>query len=709
MKRLEDCYWEWEGGLLTVGNSLVERIWRLEGGQWYTESIVNKKDGTEWVDESLLAASFSDAYAMEGSVQVQAEAWDDFGIGERQLKVTVSFSTREKHWQLLVRIAPSTPIIRQELRVRRQQGGSRTESEKVGVDMNASESRALLDANNTDSHAMPAHYVDYIPVRELHTAWHCIAMTDRTDTNNNLVSEERGLLYPNDRRKLRGNLLYLRSSLRSSGLLVVKESPPVEAQLGRQEADFEWRGRGLFVAGSGLSEEEYAMLRMEGSSVDEEYISYYSTAVAVYDGSERGGLQVIGDYHLLRRRFLPGRDCFIMSNTWGDRSRDSAVNERFILQELDIAAKLGITHVQIDDGWQQGTTMNSVNPGGRWGSYYDSEEGEGFWSVHKERFPRGLDPVVDRARELGIELGLWFSPDAGDDYRLWHKDAETLITLYRNYGIRYFKLDGIHLRSKTGERNLLSMMQTVLAASSGEVYFNQDTTAEVRLGYFGQTQYGGLFLENRYTDWGVYYPHFTLRNLWVMAKYVPAQLLQMEFLNVDRNKEVYRDDPLAPASCGILYSFAVTMFANPLAWMELRGLSSESQERLALAIRAYRPHQEAIHSGAILPIGEEPSGTGWTGFQSVRNDQEGYLLLFRERTDKAAAQLELWDMPEGISHLQLQCLLKQEGPSGQLLADGDAAPKESVAVNGGRAAFQLNEPISFALYHYSVQPGGLTG
>ncbi|WP_068604839.1 alpha-galactosidase [Paenibacillus swuensis] len=708
MMKLEDCYWEWDGSLLTVGNSLVERIWRLEGGHWYTQSITNKNDGNEWVDGELLVTSISDAYASDGSVHVQGDTWDDMGIGERQLTVTVSFFSGEKAWQLLVRIAPTTPIIRQELRMRRQKGGTRAQSEGLDRQTNNSETRGvMLDTNNTERHALPAHYVDYISLKDIHTAWHCIAITDRTDTNNNLVSEQRGLIYPNDRRKLRGNLLYLRSSLRNSGLLIIKESPPSEAQLGSPGADFEWRGRELFVAGSGLSEAEYANLTMENDG-DDQYISCYSTALAVYDGSELGGLQVTGDYHLLRRSFIPHRDCFIMSNTWGDRNRDSAVNELFILQELEIAASLGITHLQIDDGWQQGTTMNSVNPGGRWGSYYNSEDEEDFWSVHQERFPRGLDPVAAKARELGIRLGLWFSPDAGDDYRLWETDAETLISLYRDYGIEHFKLDGIQLRSKTGERNLLSMMQTVLTATSGNVYFNQDTTNEVRLGYFGQTQYGGLFLENRYTDWGVYYPHFTLRNLWMLARYVPAQLFQMEFLNVDRNKEVYGDDSLAPASCGILYSFAVTMFANPLAWMELRGLGSGSRQLLEQAINSYRLHQERIHSGRIMPIGEEPSGTGWTGFQSVLNDQEGYLLLFRERTDKAAAQMQLWDLPGGRIRLKLQCLLKQEGPTGQLEAGRDAKFEDLIAEEG-RGTFQLTEPISFALYRYSISPGSVTG
>ena len=36
--------------------------------------------------------------------------------------------------------------------------------------------------------------------------------------------------------------------------------------------------------------------------------------------------------------------------------------ETFVLQEIDRAAALGLDTVQIDDGWQKGTTVNSARP-----------------------------------------------------------------------------------------------------------------------------------------------------------------------------------------------------------------------------------------------------------------------------------------------------------------------------------------------------------
>lgn len=99
----------------------------------------------------------------------------------------------------------------------------------------------------------------------------------------------------------------------------------------------------------------------------------------------------------------------------------------------------------------------------------------------------------------------------------------------------------------------------------------QDITAEQRMGYLAAREYGTLFVENRYTDFGNYYPHRTLRNLWMLARYVPAQRMLFELLNPARNTERYRADPLAPGRYTADYLFASVMAAQPLLWMELSG------------------------------------------------------------------------------------------------------------------------------------------
>ena len=66
------------------------------------------------------------------------------------------------------------------------------------------------------------------------------------------------------------------------------------------------------------------------------------------------------------------------------------VCEEFIMGELERARQLGVTIMQIDDGWQSGITANSGRAtGGVWEGYYAYNND--FWKVDPKRFPHGLD------------------------------------------------------------------------------------------------------------------------------------------------------------------------------------------------------------------------------------------------------------------------------------------------------------------------------
>ena len=371
-------------------------------------------------------------------------------------------------------------------------------------------------------------------------------------------------------------------------------------------------------------------------------------------------------------------------NTWGDRGQDTRISEAFALAELEAGSRLGITHLQLDDGWQAGRSSNSAFAGGSLEGIWRTPD---YWVPHPDRFPRGLAPVVARGRELGIEVCLWFNPSKDDSYVHWEDDAATLIGLHRDYGIRTFKIDGVQVPDKRAETNLRRMFDAVLAATGDQAVLNLDVTAGQRYGYHTFNEYGNIFLENRYTDWSNYYPHWTLRNLWMLARYVPAQNLQIEFLNLWRNVDKYSaTDPLAPSNVPFAYAFAITMMAQPLAWFEATGLPEEAFA-IADLVRTYREHQVAIHAGQILPVGEEPTGTGWTGFQSVRGDT-GYLLVFREDNDREAATLRLWGLAN--RRVTFRSVL------------GAGEDFETAVAAGGEVRVSLPESHSFVLYEYKV-------
>jgi hypothetical protein len=217
-----------------------------------------------------------------------------------------------------------------------------------------------------------------------------------------------------------------------------------------------------------------------------------------------------------------------------------------------------------------------------------------------------------------------------------------------------------------------------------KVILNLDATAGRRGGYYYFNEYGNFFLENRYTDWGNYYPYWTLRNLWMLSRYMQPQGLQIEFLNKWRNQEKYRKDRFAPINYSFDYLFAITMVAQPLAWMEMANLPQEAMAS-AKTIKKYREIQSDLHKGVIFPIGNEPDGTGWCGFQSSQENR-GYMLVFRE------------DNENDSSTLSTRLLAGKSVVFTPVLGDGKAF--EAKSGRNGEISFHLPSPNSYALFKY---------
>ena len=53
-----------------------------------------------------------------------------------------------------------------------------------------------------------------------------------------------------------------------------------------------------------------------------------------------------------------------------------------------------------------------------------------------------------------------------------------------------------------------------------------------------------------------------------------------------------------------------------------------------------------MHSGLIFPIGDEPSGRSWTGFQSILDGNTGYVLIFREYNHQNEKEIELYNIKD---------------------------------------------------------------
>lgn len=513
--------------------------------------------------------------------------------------------------------------------------------------------------------------VESLNIGGAHWKAKAIEFFDVTDRNNTLTQIYEQLLYRSES-QIRGNLLFLENKMSNQQLFLLKEAPPSSTQLQYFGYDFSVKNNSVKVVGVGLSASDVN---------DSTWTKGYSIVVGIADKmGEYAQLSALRDYQQRLRTFDPKRDNMIMSNTWGDRSQDKKLNEAFVKREFVLGAKLGITHFQLDDGWQTGRSGNSAFGG----TFTDIWHNPNYWKPAPDRFPNGLKPVVALGKESGIKISTWFNPSKDSSNKNWARDADVLIGQYREYGITNWKIDGVELPDKLSEINFRRFLDKVQLATKGEAVFNLDVTAGRRFGYHYGYEYGNLFLENRYTDWGNYYPYTTLRNLWMLARYVPPQRLQIEFLNKTRNVQKYaKDDILAPNRYDFGYLFAIAMVGQPLAWFELTQLP-DSAFAMSNTVSTYKKHWEALHKGQIFPIGDEPSGFSWTGFQSIISDTEGYVLLFRENNESPKNILKLWNMSKGNYQFEA------------VLGDG----KSFKYKGGNEVPFSLMNRNSYCLFKY---------
>ena len=479
-----------------------------------------------------------------------------------------------------------------------------------------------IDEQANNEEAAPDNAL-VVSIEDHHQRLIQVELLDVTDRNNQLVHSKEWLLHNKDAENLAltGNLFVVECPLTGKGKVFVKSAPLPH-----------------------IREKEGPVIDLTVKPRWKEGFSYtlYQTGPEDLESwvildFEDGRLGMTKAMHRWQQSLRPQTEqhCVpnFLSNSWGDRNRDSRIRESFMLAEIDRAAELGVDIVQIDDGWQKGRSANSAEAKekkGVWAGFWDADPD--FWTPDPERFPNGLEPLIERASEHDIEIGLWYAPDSWEEFRNWERDVNQIIALHQNYGVNHFKLDSITAETITARRNLASMFKAVLDKSAGKVICDLDVTAGKRPGYFDELTTGPLFVENRYTDWHNYWPHFTLRNLWQLSQWIDPRRLRMELLNNSRNENKYEGDPLAPSLYPPATLFASVMFANPLGWFENTGLSDSYVSEMAPLVACWKEHREQIFAGDILPIGDAPDGVVWTGFFSDGGEEnDSYAVFFNEK------------------------------------------------------------------------------
>lgn len=652
---------------LILENSRISRIFSWNNGNLITRTISDKQTGKTWSSASIKSdMSFPGQSANTNDATFSSVIVHETAVKPEHLEATVICRSSELEIKRIFRIYPDCPAIACDIYLRGK-------VEKPW----AQQSFSPGDMQNIEKLTESAN-PQFVPVLEKlelpgkHWQLNAIEFFDITDRFNTLVKETHALSYQDN--IFRGNLLFATDLISHNGLFILKESPTSNVQLAYPGGDFLSNFGSIRMIGAG----------MQQSDLDPHlWKKAYGFVTGVFGGDDVNKLLALRNYQQHNRIHRPDRDEMIMMNTWGDRGQDMKVNEAFCMSELDACARLGITHFQLDDGWQSGRSANSAYGGGSFDNIWQTPD---YWKPDSVKFPRGLAPIVEKGEKLGIKICLWFNPSPDDGNCNWEKDADALISFYKKYGICTFKIDGVRMPDKQSEINFRRLLDKVVKATDGQVVFNLDVTAGKRGGYNSFNEYGNIFLENRYTDWQNYYPYWTLRNLWMLSRYLPAQNFQIEFLNKWRNTDKYGDDPFAPDKYSFDYLFAITMAAQPLAWFEGSNLPKEAFA-ISPIIASYKKVMSDFHSGVILPIGDEPSGKSWTGFQSHKTGSDnGYILIFREQNESSTKVFTLPVIMAGTYRFE------------PVVGNGEAFNSE-IETNRN-ITISLERPDSFVLYKY---------
>lgn len=661
-----------KGDTLRMGNDWMERTMLWNNGAPITISLTDKQRGEiiradgKQPDFSLVKGASKDATLTVSEISTN-------GIHANYLQVTVASTIGSLCIERRYRIYADCPAIACDTYLKGQ-----VELYQHKDDNRSNADRKNIEHTDDMTTGVKTPTLDRLQLIGNHWRARTVEFFDYTDWNDNLMTERTWLPYR--RNTYRGNLLFAHDVDTQQGFFFLKEAPSSSTQLNYGGSDFVADFSDFMVVGLGIATDDVK---------PDNWTRVYGCVTGIYTGGEQEALTALRNYQKQLRHYTTAQDEMIMLNTWGDRSQDAKIDEAFCLAELDRATRMGVTLFQLDDGWQSGKSPNSKTTGG---SFKDIWKNNEYWTPNPTKFPHGLKPIVEKGKRLGIRVGLWFNPSVQDDFADWQKDAEVIIGLYKKYGICCFKIDGLQIPTKAAEQNLRQLFDTVLSQTNHEVIFNLDATAGRRGGYHYMNEYGNIFLENRYTDWGNYYPYRTLRNLWMLSRYVPAEKMQIEFLNKWRNTDKYpATAPFAPARYSFEYLFATTMAGQPLAWMEASNLPAEAFAIKSL-VEQYKKVQYDFHKGTILPVGDEPSGRSWTGFQSINREkgvESGYLLIYREDNTESEAWVETW-LPEGAV---VTCT--------RVLGNGESA----TLTVGRRGAVKVSLPHSndFVMYQYQIK------
>lgn len=474
----------------------------------------------------------------------------------------------------------------------------------------------------------------------------------RTDYSNDLLRFHT----PAEDGTLPGNILEF--AVGETRMVMFQEAPPANER--QEEVPFDFMVRNGEVCSCGA-----------GFTMKDVFPGKTLVSRRQWTGAAADTASLVRKFYLERTPAGNRKRYAITVNPWGSGHFYERVSEGFLQREIAGTARCLADVYQVDDGYEKGGTLGSFTGDNR-------PADASFWEIDPEKFPRGLMPLKEAADRAGTALSMWFAPGMNKAFADWEDSAEILLDFHRQYGIDIFKLDGVCFQTYEAECRFVRLLKKLFTASGGRIMANLDVTNGIRGGVGYLTGFGSVFLENRYVchPWVsvAYHPVDTLRNLWVLSRYIPTRNLQIEAPSrAEIVPEVYQKPgrPACPDEYRFKFWLGVTLFAQPLLWFQPSVQPEEILQETAEVMAIHRQYREEIFAGEIRSVGSEPGRGGLTGFLA----ETGYLVVYR--TLEAPAGEKILPGCGGAPEL-----LYATGPA-ELLPDGTA---------------ELAEPGTFALW-----------
>lgn len=642
----------------SVSTGEVRRTWRWTGHGLATTAFDDLKGGRESAPRVPVVAcdwdlpgAITDASHAEW-VSLVAHAGDDDGFSNRHLEVisTVRYPEARLEVQHVVWVFPDAPGVRTQLRVKALPGFSAKglpAGETLGKEYGATFLR-------------PSARSEHLPLDlTLHNErlyWgYYNDPGNRHDQSRDMLREQ----------PVRGWPLFQREDIDwasgmavcypDRGVIIMKESPKCVNQPGHNTGAFYTGPAGVSVTGWGLTPDEL---------LTERYREAWATWTIAYRGGADEREWALKRFDAIRYPVFPARDLFILANTWGpaDPYGEQFTEEDHLLREIPALADLGVDVLQIDGGWQR------VKGG---------PEAADF----RPRYAQGWKTLKAAADRSGVRLGLWVA--------IRNARVSDLMDNLDQLGFVTWKADFEHLANRGDYEQRIGSLRRVMKHAWGRTQFTLcPEYDDPRYGWYYAREYGSIYFQN--VQEGLP-PHLTmvpyqvLRQHWLMARYFPANKLQVLLQNPERTRADLSDAP----QHGHAYCFAMGLPFVPCFFQSAQFLSPGGRAELKPLIRVYKQHRERMFSTLTFPIGDLPDNGSWSGFQMIEPAADrGYLLLFRERHNTHPGQT-----------LRLRFLAGKSIVLEDLLSGGTRSLEVSPS---GEGTFSIPQAPGFAFLRYEV-------